>query len=144
MPIPVLVPVTGFDWLMPVPVLVPVTGFDKANPRFWLKLETKPLNPVPKFVLNPVGAIPNPMNPGVVPVANPPLNPLKNELPVNGDPKRLVKPLVGKTRFDGLVIPKNELSGVARLWKALPKALETAVLNPEVPYWRLFRRRPGW
>jgi len=113
--------------------------FNVENPRFWLKDDTALLNPVPKVVLNVVGAMPKPMNPGVVPVANPLLKPLKNVLPVNAVPKGLVKPLVGTVRLGWPVIRKNWLSGVTRFRKAEPKAPLTAVSNPVLPNWRFCR-----
>src|SRR5262249_52759545 len=95
--------------------------------------------PVPKLVLNALGAWPKPMNPMFVPVANPLLKPLLKLLPLNCDPNGLVKPLVGRVRVDWAGIWKNEPSGVAKLWKALPNALETAVVKPVLPNGRFCR-----
>src|SRR5262245_45716337 len=114
MPVPPeagVTPVPPEAGVTPVPPLT-IPGLNVLNPRFWLNVETKLLNPVPKLVLNALGAWPKPMNPRSVPVANPLLKPLLKLLPLNSDPNGLVNPLIGRVKFDWPVIPKNEPSGL--------------------------------
>jgi hypothetical protein len=61
------------------------------------------VNPVLKFVLNDVGAIPNP----TAPDPNPPRKPFWNVLPVNVGLKTPVVVVVGKTKFGVGIVPTN-------------------------------------
>src|SRR5262249_43559970 len=61
------------------------------------------------------------------------LKPLLKVLFVNVVPKGFVSPVTGRVTVEGAAIPKKELSGVARPCKALPKAVDRAVLNVELP-----------
>src|SRR5947208_8542954 len=104
-PVPVPVPV-------PVPKPVPVVKVGWVNPNNWFVLVTKLLNPVPKPVLNPVGAVPKPGKPVPV-VAKPLLKPLLNVPPVNCEPKTRGNVALGwKKPFGNWKLPPVPVVGV--------------------------------
>jgi len=78
----------------------------EMNPKPGFAVDTKLLKPVPRLVLNVVGAMPKPVNPD----PKPPRNPFWNELPAKVGVKAIETGVFGKLNVGLGIVPTNGLN----------------------------------